>query len=156
MTDFPPDGRLAGIDYGTVRIGVAMTDAARTLASPYENYTRRGEAADAIRFQQLVREEDVVGFVVGLPNHISGAESQKSREVRDFAGWLQRVTDKPVRLFDERYSTAEALQLLDAAQLTRKRRKKRLDMVAAQQILAAFLESNRPDDASLPLDDGSV
>lgn len=153
MTEFPPDGRLAGIDFGTVRIGIAVTDVARKLASPYENYTRRGAATDATRFQQLVRDENVVGFIVGLPNHLSGAESQKSREVREFADWLQRVTGRPVRLFDERYSTAEASQLLGDAQLTRKRRKKRLDMIAAQLILAAFLESHRPDDASLPLDD---
>jgi putative Holliday junction resolvase len=146
MSDaLPPAGRLAAIDYGTVRLGVAITDPEQRLASPLENYTRRGAAADARWLTQLVAAERIVGLVVGLPVHTSGAESQKSREARQFGQWLAEVTKLPVRFFDERYTTAHAEALLIDADMTRKRRKQRLDKLAAQILLASYLESSRED-----------
>jgi nicotinamidase/pyrazinamidase len=140
--DFPSHGRLAGIDFGTVRIGIAITDQQRMLASPYENYVRRDAQSDARRFQRLVSEEQIAGFVVGLPVHTSGHESQKSQEARQFGRWLAESTGVPVRFYDERYTSAQAEEILGEAQLTKKKRKKRLDMLAAQIMLAAYLESH--------------
>ncbi len=143
MTDSLPErGRLAGIDFGTVRIGVAVTDPSRTLASPFENYTRRGAEGDAAYFRELAEQEQIVGFVVGLPVHTSGDESQKSHEARQFGQWLAETTSLPVQYYDERYTSSQAEQLLGGAQLTKKQRQKRRDMLAAQIILASYLESN--------------
>jgi putative Holliday junction resolvase len=139
-----PQGRLAGVDYGTVRIGIAVTDADQKFASPLENYTRRGEAADGKHFQQLAREERIVGFVVGLPVHLDGYESQKSLESRKFGEWLQQITGVPVVFFDERFTSAEAEQLLAGAEFTKKQRKARLDKLAAQILLSAYLEAGKP------------
>jgi putative Holliday junction resolvase len=136
-----PPGRVAGIDYGTVRIGIAISDPDRTLASPYESYTRRGELQDARRFQRLVAEERVTLFVVGLPVHLDGRESRKSAEARAFGQWLAKVTGVPVEFFDERFTSVEAERLLLDAEMTTKRRKKRRDMLAAQIMLSAYLES---------------
>ena len=144
--DFPRVGRLAGIDYGTVRIGVAVTDPEQRLASPLENYTRSGAAADAAWIRRLATEERIAGFVVGLPVHTSGQESQKSIEARQFGQWLGEQTGLPVAYFDERYTSAHAEELLLGAGLTSKRRKQRLDKLAAQIMLAAFLESSRSGD----------
>ena len=83
----PPRGRVAGIDYGTVRIGVAISDPGRSLSSPLESYTRRDRAADARYFQKLVADEQVQLFVVGLPVHLDGSESAKSVESRRFGQW---------------------------------------------------------------------
>jgi putative Holliday junction resolvase len=137
-----PPGRLAGIDFGTVRIGVALTDSRRTLASPYENYRRGDARADAAYFKRLVAEERPVGFVVGLPVHLSGEESQKSIQAREFGAWLSQTTGLPVEYFDERFTSSEAEQFLGAAKLTKKQRKARLDMLAAQIMLTAYLESS--------------
>ncbi len=142
----PERGRIAGVDYGTVRIGIALSDPGRTIASPMENYTRRGVDQDAARFRRLVAEEDVTLFVVGLPVHLDGNESQKSLEARQFGGWLADATGVPVEYFDERFTSIEAEQSLWGANLTHKRRKKRRDMVAAQMMLAGYLESNRKGD----------
>jgi len=143
MTEpLPSTGRLIGIDFGTVRIGIAITDTERRLASPDENYTRQDLAADTRFFKQLVTQETVVGFVIGLPVYSDGEESAKSREARAFGQWLLEVTGIPVTFYDERYTTAQAEQLLITAELTRKRKKKRLDMIAAQIILASSLESS--------------
>lgn len=142
------EGRLAGIDYGTLRIGIALTDGRQTLASPYENYTRRGPEADARRFCQLARDEGLRGFVVGLPVHLDGRESEKSREARAFGQWLAETTGLPVQFFDERYTSSEAERFLGAAELTKKQRKARLDKLAAQIMLTAYLESASRGDAA--------
>jgi putative Holliday junction resolvase len=147
-------GRIAGIDFGTVRIGIALSDPGRSIASPHENYTRRGVQADRARFRRLVADEGVVLFVVGLPVHLDGRESQKSIEARQFARWLTEVTGVPVALFDERFTSVEAEQLLQDAQMTSKRRRRRTDMLAAQIMLAAYLESPSTErEAPGPLDD---
>jgi len=140
--DAPP-GRIAGIDFGTVRVGVAVSDADRTLASPLETHLRTSESADAEYFRSLVEREEIRLFVVGLPIHLSGEESQKSREARRFGQWLGTVTGVAVEFFDERFSSRQADQFLHEGGLTRKRRKKRRDMLAAQVMLAAYLESGR-------------
>ena len=156
MTTSPPTGRIAGIDYGTVRIGIAISDPGRTIAGPYENYNRRNSKLDAARFVQLVEEEDITLFVVGLPVHLDGGESRKSVEAREFGAWLTEMTGIPVEFFDERFTSVEAENLmLDAkmqgARMTRKRRKKRLDMIAAQVMLSAYLDSS-----SRSTDPGSI
>jgi putative Holliday junction resolvase len=155
MSSTPPPlpGRIAAIDYGTVRIGVAVTDPARTLASPFENYTRRGPKQDADFFRRLASEERIRLFVVGLPVHLDGRESQKSTEAREFARWLGELTGVPVELFDERFTSSEAERLLIEAGLTSKRRKERLDKLAAQILLTAYLESTNRTDAPGALDD---
>jgi putative holliday junction resolvase len=140
----PFHGRLAGIDFGTVRIGVAVTDREQKFASPLANYTRRGEVADAAYFQRLVGDEQIVAFVVGLPVHLDGRESEKSSQARQFGVWLQEKTGLPVVFFDERFTTVEAEQMLSAAEFTKKQRKLRLDKLAAQILLASFLELGKP------------
>jgi len=90
--------------------------------------------------QRLAADEGIVLFVVGLPVHLDGRESQKSREAREFGQWLEHVTGVPVNFFDERFTTSEAEGLLLGAGMTRKRRRNRRDMLAAQILLAAYLE----------------
>ncbi len=134
-------GRIAGVDYGTVRIGVAVSDPRQTIASPLDNYQRGDEACDTRYFKRLVTEEEIVLFVVGLPVHTSGDESEKSREARKFGEWLSSVTEVPVTFFDERYTSSAAEEMLLDAGLSKKKRKARLDKIAAQLILAAYLEA---------------
>jgi putative holliday junction resolvase len=148
MTSTPQEGRVAGIDYGTVRIGIAISDPGRTIASPLENYTRQGREQDAKRFQRLAVEEKVSLFVVGLPVHLSGLESKKSLEARQFGQWLGEITHLPVVYFDERFTSSEAEQYLLGADMTRKKRKQRMDMLAAQILLSAYLESHSENSES--------
>jgi putative Holliday junction resolvase len=133
--------RIAGIDYGTVRIGIALADTDVGIACPYANYTRRTEELDIRYFVHLVGSEKIDRFVVGLPVHLDGSESQKSIESRKFGDWLDLMTGVPVEYFDERFTTAEADKLLGAAKLTKKQRQARRDQLAAQIMLTAYLES---------------
>lgn len=136
-----PSTRIAGIDYGTVRIGIALADLEVGIAGPYETYARRSEVQDAAYFRKLATEERLSRLVVGLPVHLDGNESQKSRQARQFGAWLEQVTGVPVEYFDERFTSTEAEAILGEAQLTKKRRKARVDQLAAQIMLTAYLES---------------
>jgi len=134
-------GRIAAIDFGTVRLGIALSDRGRRIASPLETYTRRTPELDAKRLKRLVTEDEVTLFVVGLPVHLDGNESRKSLEARAFGQWLGEVTGVPVEFFDERFTTSLAHQLLSDAQLRGRQRKERLDRLAAQILLTAYLEA---------------
>ena len=134
-------GIVAGIDYGTVRIGVAVSDLRRLIAFPLVNYTRKTEARDAEFFRKLTTDEQVTQFVVGLPLHLSGDLSEKAHEALAFGKWLGELTGVPVDFYDERYTSVEAECYLIEANVTRKKRKQKLDKVAAQILLTAYLDS---------------
>ena len=134
-------GKIAGIDYGTVRIGIAVSDADRILASPYETYVRKSPDRDTEYFRQLVSEERITQFVLGLPLHLSGDLSEKAKEVIRFGRWLVSATGIEVDYIDERYTSVEAEHILREAGLTEKKRKARRDKLAAQLLLSAYLES---------------
>lgn len=150
----PSEGRLAGVDFGSVRIGVALSDSSQTWVTPLATYTRRGERHDISYFRQLVKQEQLVGWVIGLPIHCSGDESQKSAEARRFAAWLGKQTSLPVALFDERFTTAEARQLLNQTTLSPQKKRQRLDGLAAHLILTHFLGTrSRSSSGNAGLDD---
>ncbi len=145
--------RIAGIDFGTVRIGIALADTDVGIAGPFENYTRRSPALDAEYFAKLATEERIGRFVVGLPVHLHGGESQKSAEARAFAEWLGKMASVPVEYFDERFTTAEAEHVLGLANLTKKQKQARRDQIAAQIMLTAYLEAGgRGQDAPEGID----
>lgn len=152
-SEIPRQGRVVGVDYGTVRIGVAITDQGQRIASPLENYNRRNPQLDDRFFVQLADQERVVGFVVGLPVYTSGLESQKSIEARKFGAHLGQLTCLPIAFFDERYTSAIAEEMLMGAGLTSKKRKARIDKIAAQILLTAWLESSRNNESSQPIED---
>jgi putative Holliday junction resolvase len=144
--------RLLGVDYGSVRVGLAVSDADRRIASPLTTHRRLSREQDARYFQQLVEEEAIAGLVIGLPVHLDGHEGAKAAEARAFGTWLGEVTGLPVVFCDERFTTVEAEGFLQAAGLTSKRRKDRRDRVAAQILLQAYLEAGCPSaPASGPL-----
>jgi putative Holliday junction resolvase len=140
---FPETGRLAGVDFGTVRIGISICDPDRILASPLEIHPAANWQDDGEYFRELVRLEKIQGFVVGLPIHCDGNESQKSGECREFAKWLSEETGIPVRLFDERFTTADAKRRMQSGGYSRGKEKKRLDAVAALVLLESFIEAAR-------------
>ncbi len=145
--------RLLGVDYGSVRIGLAVTDPERTIAFPLATYERRGREQDAAYFRKLVEEEAIGQIVLGLPVHLSGQEGKKAAEARAFGQWFEEVTGLPVLFWDERFTTVEAEGFLWAAGLTHKRRKERRDRVAAQILLQSYLEAGCPGEQTPgPLD----
>lgn len=154
--EMPLEGRLVGIDFGTVRIGLATCDPTQNWVTPYDTYNRRNERLDGQYFCDLAEQERIAGWVIGLPIHCDGKESQKSAEVRSFATWLLSLTGLPIVFFDERFTTAEAKKLLRGTGLSVQKRKKSLDRLAAHLILSHYIECRSGiSSQSEPLDDGS-
>ena len=143
--DLPNRGRLLGIDYGTKRVGVAVSDVFQEIASPLHNYQLCGRQADAHFFRNVVLEYEAVGLVIGLPLHMSGDESGKSREARRYAKWLRRITQLPVGFQDERHSSMRADAMMMQADLTKKQRNARIDKVAAHILLQDYLDARKAD-----------
>jgi putative Holliday junction resolvase len=137
--------RLLGIDHGSVRIGLAVSDPDRKIAFPLAIYRRRNLEADAAYFVAVVQEQEIAQLVVGLPVHLSGEEGQKARESRAFGQWLHAATGLTVRFWDERFTTVQAESALWDAGLTHKKRKERRDKVAAQMLLQAYLDAGCPE-----------
>jgi putative Holliday junction resolvase len=136
--------RLLGVDYGSVRIGLAVTDPDRKIAFPLATYHRRDREADAAYFRQLAADEGIGQLIVGLPVHLSGREGQKAGEARAFGAWLGETAGLPVVFWDERFTTVEAESVLWQAGLTHKRRKARRDSMAAQILLQSYLDAGCP------------
>src|SRR5262245_37899720 len=88
----PKIGRLLGLDYGTKRVGLAISTPEQTIASPLETYSRKTETHDSQYLTKVAREHRIVGIVVGLPMHTGGEEGIKAREAREFGEWVSTVT----------------------------------------------------------------
>jgi putative Holliday junction resolvase len=136
--------RLLGVDYGRVRIGLAVSDPARKLASPLATHQRGSREQDAAYFHKVIADESIGGIVVGLPVHNDGHEGQAAAAAREFGGWLGELTGLPVTYWDERFTTVEAESALWEAGLTHKQRKQRRDRVAAQMLLQVYLDAGCP------------
>jgi putative Holliday junction resolvase len=137
--------RLLGVDYGSKRIGLSVSDPDRKFAFPLTTYERRSPEQDAAFFRALVAEESVGQVVLGLPVHLDGREGQKAIEVRAFGQWLAETTGLPIVYWDERFTTVEAETALWEAGLTHKKRKDRRDAVAAQILLQTYLDAGCPE-----------
>ena len=130
--------RYLAIDYGTKRTGLAICDAAETIASPLAVLYGQKELLNKI--SEIVKTENVDAVVLGLPLNMSGTESSQTKLALKFAEQIKSRLSVPVHLQDERLSSFGAEEKLAPADFTRGKRKKRIDAIAAAEILEAFLE----------------
>jgi putative Holliday junction resolvase len=135
-----PNRRLMGLDVGEKRIGLALSDVTRTIASGLTTLPRRKFSRDAPRLLALAAEHGVAGFVVGLPINLDGSQGRRAQATRAFATSLARLSSLPILLWDERLSTVAAERALLAADLSRRRRGQVIDKVAATLILQGALD----------------
>jgi putative holliday junction resolvase len=139
--------RIVGLDIGLRRIGVAISDATRTLARPVGVLNRVTPNADAVRMTadeiaRLAAEEDgVASIVVGLPRRLDGTPNDMTPQVLKFAEQLRAASGLPVVLQDERLSSREAESRLALREKDWRARKKKLDAAAAAIILQDYLDS---------------
>jgi len=133
---------LLSIDYGTKHIGLAIGDDQTKIASPLSTITATGGIKDHVEsVLKMADEYNVDAFVVGLPKNMDDTEGPQAQLSRRFGEELARISDKRVHYCDERLSSYAADELLEAADLTRKKKKSLRDAVAAQVILQSFLDT---------------
>ncbi|MCD6142468.1 Holliday junction resolvase RuvX [Candidatus Acetothermia bacterium] len=132
--------RILGIDYGTVRIGLAISDPDGIIASPLPVYIRTDIRSDVEHIARLVRESGVERIVIGLPLNMDGTAGEMADEVAVFADRLRAQLSIPVVTFDERMTSTEAERVLLQANVSRKKRRGIRDSLAAVLILQSYLD----------------
>jgi len=137
-------GPVLGLDLGSRRIGLAISDAEASIAFPSGHLVRHGLARDLEALRALAEERGVSCIVIGLPLHMSGRSGDAAEAARAFARALAEATALPVETMDERWTTVEAERALrDAPHGRRVRKKEVVDAMAATLILRTYLEARR-------------
>ena len=135
-------GVVLAVDYGEKRIGLAISDALGITANPMDHIKRKGDSEDVKAIDRVIKEREVEVVVVGLPINMNGTEGPMAQKARKFAEAVAQTGVK-VELWDERLSSWQAERALEDANLTMKKRKKRVDKVAAQFILQSYLDAEK-------------
>ena len=144
--DLPLTGRLLAVDYGEVRLGLAVSDPDQVVAQPAQVLpVDDADDLDAIAadVDAAAGERGVDGIVVGWPRDMNGRETAPASRARRLADTIRAVTDLPVALWDERLTTVEAERAMVEADVSRADRRQRVDQVAASIILRGVLEAHR-------------
>ena len=139
LASLPEDGRVMGLDYGSTRIGVALSDGLRVAANPHEVLESSDSGLDE-HLGAIVTEYGVTLVVVGLPTSLDGTEHASAVGARGLAERISEAVAVPVVLYDERYTTKVAERTLLAADTSRRKRKQTIDKVAAAVMLQGFLD----------------
>lgn len=133
--------RILALDHGTVRIGVAVSDELKMIASPLEYIPAEPMNAFLDRLRALVREKEVEQLVVGMPRNMDGSYGPAAEKVRMFVDQLKAALSVPVRTWDERLTSAQANRLLVQGNVRRQNRKQVVDKMAAAILLQSYLDS---------------
>jgi putative Holliday junction resolvase len=136
-------GRALGVDYGSKRIGIAVSDPLGIAASAVETIEETDPGKAAKRVAAIAKDKDAKTLVFGMPVNMDGSEHASAAKVRAFAEQCGRAAKLPVEFVDERLTTLQAERHLWAAGLAQKGRKARVDMVAAALLLQGWLDSRR-------------
>jgi len=145
VTELPTHGRLLAVDWGTRRIGLALTDESQTLASPLTTLTRRaGKRFPLKRLIDVIDAHQPRGIVIGLPLSPEGEETEATTAVRTLGRKLGELTALPVTLWDERLTTARALGAVREQGGSLRGRRADVDALAAAVLLQHFLSTREP------------
>jgi len=146
----PPRGALLGVDPGSKRIGAAVSDPDRVIASPVEQIVRVKFSEDAARLTAIVQSRGVVGAVIGLPLNMDGSSGPAAQSARAFARNFAALHDLPILLWDERLTTAAVTRTLIDADASRARRSELVDKLAAAYMLQGALDRLKEDALRAP------
>ena len=129
-----------GIDFGLARIGIALSDDTKFLATPFETYKRKGEELDIQHLIEIIKAKNVDEIVCGLPMNMAGEEQEIAIKTRTFMEKLKELTNITIEFVDERLSSLMAEEMLKETERDWQKRKEKLDAVAASIILQDYLD----------------
>lgn len=134
--------RILALDLGERRIGVAISDALHIIAQPLETIERENLTEDIKKIKTLVSEYNISRVIVGLPLNMNGSKGLSAQTALGFAEYVKEELGVKVEMVDERLTTSQAERALLEADMSRKKRKKHIDKLAAQMILQAYLDAH--------------
>ncbi len=132
-----------GVDPGTKTLGLAISDGTRLIASPLETIRREKFKNDAERLLKIYDDNNIAALIVGLPVNMDGSNGPRTQSVKDFCQNLLKLRDIPIFLWDERLSTLAVERVMLEGDLSRKKRAKNVDKLAASYILQGVLDRLR-------------
>lgn len=133
--------RIMALDYGAVRIGIALSDLTQFIANGYENYQRTSLKNDLNHLKQIINDNKVGKIVVGLPLNMDGSESGQTLKTKEFIEVLKNeIPNIPIEVLDERLTSMVAEKLLISADVSRAKRKQVIDKMSATIILQDYLD----------------
>ena len=135
--------RILGLDMGSKRIGLAVSDGLGITAQGVTTLERKDEKTVLEFLKNIIKEKEVTEIVVGLPLNMDGSSGEQAKNAESFADILREKLGLPVKLRDERLSTMEVERIMIAGGASRAKRKKKIDKLAAQVILQGYLDSGR-------------
>jgi putative Holliday junction resolvase len=133
--------RILALDHGSKRIGVAISDETKMIATPLEFILAEPFADFLSRLKELVREKQVETVLVGMPRNMDGSYGPAALKVREFVTVLKDAIAIPVKTWDERLTSTQANRFLIDAQVRREQRKKKVDQTAAAILLQSYLDA---------------
>ncbi len=136
--------RLLGIDFGTVRIGLSLSDPTRTLASPLPFLDNKSPQQVIAAITALIETHEITGLVIGMPRNMDGTYGPSAQKVKDFIDEMKKCISIPIQPIDERLTTAQASKQLSGIGLNQKQLRKRVDSSSASLILQQYLDRNIP------------
>ena len=134
--------RIMGIDYGSVRIGIALSDPMQIISRPYKVILNKGKEI-FFEIKKIIESQNVGKVVLGLPYKLDGGDSEKTIEVREFEKHLKEVISIPIILWDETYTTSDANEILKEMGYSTRESRKVVDKIAAAIILKDFLDRRK-------------
>ena len=131
-----------GLDLGTTTLGIAVSDRTNTIATPYKTIRFSHPHFEEIEeeFRSIVMEKQITDFVLGYPVNMNYTSGEAVERTLLFKEWLEKKFSLPIHLVDERLSTVEAQKILISTDMNRKKRKQKIDGLAASLILETFLK----------------
>ena len=134
--------RILALDHGTVRIGVALSDELKMIASPLEFIPAEPFADVLTRLKALIREKEVELIVVGMPRNMDGSYGPAAEKVREFATALKDALAIPLKMWDERLTSTQANRMMAEGGVKRDKRKEKVDGMAAAIFLQSYLDAS--------------
>ena len=136
--------RLLGIDFGTVRIGLSLSDPTRTLASPLPFLDNKSPQQVIAAITALIETHQITGLVIGMPRNMDGTYGPSAQKVKDFIAEMKKTISLPIQPLDERLTTAQASKQLSSIGMNQKQLRKKVDSSSASLILQQYLDLNIP------------
>ena len=133
--------RILALDFGTKRIGVAVSDELKMIAQPLEFIPATPFTAFLARLKEIIQDKEAELILVGLPRNMDGSYGPAALKVQEFVGALRETVAIPIQTWDERLTSAQAQRFLIQGDVRRKERKNKVDKVAAAVLLQSYLDS---------------
>lgn len=139
---FELKGKVMALDLGSKRIGIAVSDATRTIAKSHGVLNRKSRQEDFAAYRRLIADQEITLLIVGLPTRPDGSDSDTAVWIRDYIAGFSKDVELPIEFWDESYSTVQAEESLRQRHISGKKSKEQIDAVAAAFILQSYLDAH--------------